>query len=171
MILETLRTTFDACKALPEVSRASRFFSISQAGYESPQDNLDMEVTKRRELIRHYKQNRDFKGYVDPDYRRKFQRTINAANRRYTQNPEHREKVLEKMRIKSVQYRAENPQYLIKKALRQWLRDHAWVRDELDWRSHIPVWSDVKIARTCESCSIEQYNGFRLWWVCMSEYR
>jgi hypothetical protein len=46
-----------------------------------------------------------------------------------------------------------------------WLRRSAWVRDELDWRSHVPILSDVKVERNCERCNFPRLFGAMLWWV------
>lgn len=170
MILHTLRTTFDACKPLPKVSSALRFFSASKVGYESPKNILSAEDKKRREQSRQWDDIPGFKSNVDPEYRRDLRKIVAAANRRYYRNPDHREKLMAKSKTTNALYRAE-PDFYIKQRLRVWLHTSAWARDELDWKAHKPVWSAVKVSRYCASCQIERYNGAHLWWVRMHLYR
>jgi hypothetical protein len=63
-------------------------------------------------------------------------------------------------------YRAKGPRLGPMGALwATWLRRHAWVRDELDWRTHLPAYRDVRVERNCERCNLPPSHGARLWWV------
>jgi hypothetical protein len=170
-IFQTLRTTFDVCKSLPKVSPSLRFFSVSQVAYEPPQDDLNAKISKRREYLRQYHEACRFKSNVDPEYRRQRRESLSAIDRRYYQNPDHHEIIKLKRRILYARRVAENPHLYARYRLHLWLNRHAWVRDELDWKAHKPVWSPVKVTRTCESCNIEKYGGSYLWWVRMRECR
>lgn len=163
MILQTLRTTF-VCKSLPNFFPPLRFFSASQAGFESSQDTLDTEILKRREKMSRWDEERYFKAYTDPDYNRKFRRYKNKSRRRFSQDPKNRETIARWWRA-ALERQRQDPYHYIKKNIRTWLKSHAWVRDELDWKSHTPVYYGVKVVKTCESCNIEQAGGHALWWV------
>ena len=171
MTLETLRTTFIAWKSLPKVSPGLRFFSVSQVGYEPLKDTLNTKVKQSKEQNHRYQVNRNLKSQTDPEYRRGYRGALSVANRRRHYNPDHHEKILTQQKIAQAQYRAEDPDFYIKNRLRQWVHKHAWVRDEFDWKAHTPVWSAVKVSRTCASCQIERYNGAHPWWVRMRLYR
>ncbi|CAD0082490.1 unnamed protein product [Aureobasidium vineae] len=47
--------------------------------------------------------------------------------------------------------------------LKQWFFKHAWVRDELPWKSHRPVLYDQNTGHYCAGCEWTKYGGRRLW--------
>ncbi|KEQ62515.1 uncharacterized protein M437DRAFT_66377 [Aureobasidium melanogenum CBS 110374] len=165
-ILQMLRASFDVCKSLPRVSSSIRFFSVSQAACEPSRKDLNAKLMKRRETNRRASKSSSFRCQIDPEYRRHERARGLEAERRYTQNPEHREAIRSRKREAYIRHKNRNPHFYTKHRLREWLHKHAWVRDELDWKAHKPVVSPVKVARTCASCNIEQYGGFQLWWSC-----
>lgn len=167
VILQMLQASFDVCKSLPKVSSSLRFFSVSQAACEPSRKDLNAKLMKRRETNRRASESSSFRCQIDPEYRRHERARGLEAERRYTQNPEHREAIRSRKREAYIRHKNRNPHFYTKHRLRKWLHKHAWVRDELDWKAHKPVVSPVKVARTCASCNIEQYGGFQLWWVRM----
>jgi hypothetical protein len=53
--------------------------------------------------------------------------------------------------------------------LSKWTRAHAWVREELPWKSHRPVLYTSPVQHRCESCGLTRRSGLRLVWQSIAQ--
>jgi hypothetical protein len=147
-----------AYKFLVTVPSTSRLFSISHTRTSStPEDGKRWETQEDR---------RQFKIQTDFEYRKRRHEQRAVYNRKWYARPENHARHRAKQREARANRRVRSP-YLgpMSYAWAQWLRRYAWVRDELDWRSHVPVYSPVRIERNCERCNFPSSTGAMLWWV------
>ncbi|THY58553.1 hypothetical protein D6C98_03027 [Aureobasidium pullulans] len=91
--------------------------------------------------------------HSDPEYRKK--RSV-ADKKRYHENHEYHE--LKKRTSRDYcRSHAQDPIYKIRNHISKWT-EFAWVREELDWKSLIPIYSDTRVVRYCKSC---EHAGIR----------
>ena len=48
--------------------------------------------------------------------------------------------------------------------LSRWVMTHEWVRADLDWKTHVPVWHESSVEHYCHGCDWTRMKGARLWW-------
>ncbi|THY15056.1 hypothetical protein D6D01_07988, partial [Aureobasidium pullulans] len=74
-----------------------------------------------------------------------------------------RERIRVKHKLDRLRKLAEDPHYNLKKMIFRWCYRYPWVREELDWKSHVPVSSEQKISRLCTGCGYRRTGGQKLW--------
>ena len=117
-----------------------------------------------------YELGRQFRIYTDQEFRKQYTQRKRKERLEWYRDPKNQALALEAARARQRQRRRSANDSNLGPKNAFWktaLRRYAWVRDEIDWRSHMPVLSDVKIHRNCERCSFPPSNGAMLWWVCM----
>jgi hypothetical protein len=132
----------------------SRLFSLSSANLKS--DRSTRPGDERQKLLRR----------TDEEWHLRRMDICRTAMRRLrAENPniekEHNRKVKERY--------ATDPKFRLLKLLSQWVRAHAWVRDELSWKSHRPVVHKRPVQHRCESCGILRRSGLRLFWQSIAQ--
>jgi hypothetical protein len=55
------------------------------------------------------------------------------------------------------------------KLLSLWVRDHAWVREELPWQSYKPVHYTNPVQHRCGSCAITRRSGLLVVWQSIAQ--
>lgn len=145
----------NAYKPLFTVPATLRLISISHTKSSS--------TATLKEKRQGYEANRRFKLSTDLEYRKRHCEQMRAACEKHIENPGNRARYREMMRLHNqIKGPTLGPMGFPWKL---WVRRHAWVRDELDWRSHVPVYSSVKVERNCERCNYPRLDGAMLWWV------
>jgi hypothetical protein len=157
--LPIIMSVLNAYKSLVTIPSTSRLYSMSHM-----RSSCTPEERQRRY---EWEDNRQFRIQTDFEYRKRRHEQRAAYNRRYYARPENHDRHLAQQREARAIYRRVKSPYLgpMSVAWAQWLRRYAWVRDELDWRSHVPVYSPVRIERNCERCSFPSTTGAMWWWV------
>jgi hypothetical protein len=125
----------------------SRLFSLSSANLKSDE---------RQKLLRRT----DEKWHM-----RKMDICRTAMRRLRAENPHLDE---ESKRRHRERY-AIDPQFRLLKLLSKWVRAHAWVREELPWKTHRPVVYTSPVQHRCESCGIIRRSGLRLFWQSITK--
>lgn len=153
-----MMSILNAYKPLLAVPAISRLFSISHTKSSTTETSAE-----DRERYHQNQLNRRFKLYTDLEYRKRYLEQKKGPIERYKLKPESRARYREYARMTA----HVKGSYLgpMGYPWNKWLRTIAWVRDELDWMSHVPVWSDVRVERNCELCNYPRANGSKLWWV------
>lgn len=101
--------------------------------------------------------------HSDPEYRKKRYESSSAVDKkRYYENHEYHE-LKKKVSRDWCRSHAHNPIYKIRNHISKWTR-FAWVREELDWKSHVPIYSDTRVVRYCKSCEHAGIRGTKIWW-------
>ena len=151
----TMMSIRNAYKPIITVPATSRLLSIRHTKPSS--------TVKLKEKSEQYEINRQLRLCTDPEYRKRYNEQTRAATERYIKSPGTRARYREMMKFHNhVKGPSLGPMGYPWKL---WLRKCAWVRDELDWRSHVPVYSAVRMERNCERCNYPPPNGSMLWWV------
>jgi len=154
----TMMSIRNVYKPIITVPATSRLFSISHARSDSAAAS-----EKRKRYNANHEINRRLRLCTDPEYRQRLNEQMRAASARYMKSPDTRARYREMMKLHDqVKGPSLGPMGY---PWKMWLRDSAWVRDELDWRSHVPVYSAVRVKRNCERCNYPPPNGAMLWWV------
>lgn len=65
--------------------------------------------------------------------------------------------------------RATDPRFRLVKYLSVWLRRYAWVREELPWKSHVPLVYTSPVQHRCESCGLTRRGGRLLMWQSIAQ--
>lgn len=112
---------------------------------------------------------------ADPEEvkRRRHAKYLKGIQPRLLHDLEYRAKLQEKYRIYNAQYRNDE-RYRMRQLLTLWLHKHAWVREELPWKSHRPVLYDKRIEHYCAGCEWTKHRGRQLYWqnmVSRQEFR
>lgn len=153
----TMMSILNAYKPLIPIPTISRLFSISHARSSTTKTSAGYRERSEENF------NLRFKKYTDLEYRKLVCKRNKVTTERYQRRPEIRARNREYATVARI---VKGPSLGPRGAPWSiWLREHAWVRDELDWMSHKPVWSDVKVERNCELCNYPPANGAKLWWV------
>lgn len=59
--------------------------------------------------------------------------------------------------------RAKDPTYQMRDYVRDWVMNHKWVRDDLDWTPWTPVLYPEKTEHRCQECGAARHKGAKLW--------
>lgn len=62
-----------------------------------------------------------------------------------------------------------DPMYKLSQQLKQWLRKHTWVREELPWRTHRPVLHASPVQHRCEVCGLLRLSGLLMVWQSITQ--
>jgi len=82
---------------------------------------------------------------------------------RYDNDPLFREASRQKRRDLHAK-RKNDETYQLYIYLKNWLRNHQWVREDLPWKSHIPLLYGHKVEHYCHGCDWTKIGGIQLWW-------
>jgi hypothetical protein len=83
---------------------------------------------------------------------------------RYTTDQDYRNHVLEKSRKDYAMKMDTIPQYAITMALRYWVYHSPVAREQLSWKTHIPILTSEKVERHCATCRVKRRGGTKLFW-------
>jgi hypothetical protein len=124
---------------------------------------LDQPHKLRLYAARKYDDEKLLRTYTDLEYRKRKLEQKRVWLSRWLDVPENRAQHREAVRA----YQKTHDPFLGPKGTpwNKWLRRYAWVRDELDWKSHVPIYSTARIERNCERCNYPPSKGAMLWWV------
>lgn len=102
---------------------------------------------------------------ADPEKykRQKFLSAIWKRNR-YKNDPKYLEKCLLANRLNQAKLRETSETHRRYSAMSRWARRHTWFREQLPWRSHLPVVFSKRMEHSCASCGTSRLDGTRLWW-------
>ena len=134
-----------------------------QRAYDSARyyANKTPEFKERRRVAsaRHYQKLRD----TDPEElkRRTHAKNLNYRPKIFNDPERHAESLKSKKEAYTKRQQVER--YSFGQRLKQWLFLHAWVRDELPWKSHRPVLHDQSTEHYCAGCKWAKFGGRRLW--------
>jgi hypothetical protein len=84
----------------------------------------------------------------------------NAVCGKKEDNIEHRR---ENVRKYSKKRYAEDPIFKLRCFMLDCVRHRAWFREDLPWKSHVPLWYEEKVINTCSRCTVTRHGGGRLW--------
>jgi hypothetical protein len=159
-----------------------RFFSQSYTIYAEHEDpiapklRMDERNIRRREKYHNDQAFREkelarFRSRIrNPLYRDKIK---DSAKLRYENWRDHNPEAFQRWIVKScllaARLRASDPRYNFSKALHNLLVSdgNAWAREELPWKTHVPVLYPEKVYRKCARCDRRpQKGGLKLWYVC-----
>lgn len=48
--------------------------------------------------------------------------------------------------------------------LRRWVKSHEWVRQDMRWKTHVPLWHVSRVEHYCHGCEWTRKGGAKLWW-------
>lgn len=102
----------------------------------------------------------------DPELR-KWRRLALASmykRNRYTTDKDYRNRVLEKARKDYDLRMNTDPHYAITSTLRYWVYQLPAAREQLSWKTHIPILTSEKVERRCASCHVKRQGGMKLFW-------
>ncbi|CAD0097678.1 unnamed protein product [Aureobasidium mustum] len=82
----------------------------------------------------------------------KYEANVDMARRRQAQ------------REASALLRQTNPAHRLRLRMQDMLLKHAWIREELPWKTHTPILYPEKVEHECSSCVVTRHGGFKMWW-------
>lgn len=83
---------------------------------------------------------------------------------RYIEDLEYRNKVNSIVRARHKRLWKKDGPYRRISMMAKWIRMHAWVREQLPWKSHRPVLYPQKVVRSCTRCNVTRRDGLKIWW-------
>jgi hypothetical protein len=102
---------------------------------------------------------------ADPEkYQRRLLQIAVWKRNSYQNNPEYRQKDLTASRLRHAEYRKTSEPYYRTKNMWKWAGRYSWFREQLPWRSHIPILFAQKTRHSCASCGVSRIDGSKLWW-------
>lgn len=102
--------------------------------------------------------------YADEDARKaayKYQSEYHLA--RYHNDPVYQAKQLARRRA-HYDGRKNEAHVRLYDDLRRWVRTCKWVRGEMQWKTHVPVWHESRVEHYCHGCEWTRKCGTKLWW-------
>jgi hypothetical protein len=138
----------------PQALFESRLFSLCSAKLKSASSTRVSD--ERQKLLRRTDEEWHMRKMA---YCRTYTRRLREENPNIAK--EHNKKMNERY--------ATDSRFRLQKRLASWPRQHDWVRDELPWKSHRPVYYTSPVQHRCESCGIIRRNGLRLFWQSITQ--
>ena len=139
----------------------SRTFSSSHAA-----KGYSLDPVKRRIQMDRHNETRRLKRQADPEYLtrdRDSSRNAPCRSRKWTE--EQRKSNMESVRNINNERYARDPVFRLSTFLHQSLKNHAWFRENLPWKSHLPVQYEHKVQHSCSRCVVTRHGGARVWLV------
>ena len=130
----------------------SRLFSFSHVALKTTSSAWNAKAYERRR--------------TDEDWHKKLLAMQREASRRT--RAKHPESVTKDNERSRERY-ATDFRFKLSKLLSVWTRNHAWVREELPWKSHRPVLYTSPVQHRCESCGITRRGGLLLVWQSIAQ--
>lgn len=60
--------------------------------------------------------------------------------------------------------RQTKPAHRLRLRMQDVVSKHAWIREELPWKTHIPILYPEKVDHKCSKCVVTRHSGFKMWW-------
>ena len=143
---------------LTSATNQLRTFSSSHAA-----KGCSLDPVKRRAQMDRHNEIKRLRRQSDPDWLRRERQTVRNSVRRAKWRETNRETVLEYLREFCKQRYAHDPRHKLRKRMHDLAMAHAWFREKLPWKSHVPIRYDEKVQHSCEKCIVTRFGGFKLW--------
>lgn len=102
--------------------------------------------------------------YPDEDARKAaYKCQAECHKTRYHNNPVYRAKQIAQARSRHHRHKNDAHRSLYV-TLSDWSRRYEWVRDDLPWKTHVPLWHKSSVEHYCYGCDWTRSGGARLWW-------
>jgi hypothetical protein len=98
---------------------------------------------------------------LDDDARKAYLQRCKDANRVRRSKPGVSEADL---RLQHLKYK-EDGHYRRRKILRQWCSTYSWLREQLPWKTHQPIYYSQQVEHFCYGCKWTRTSGAKLWCV------
>lgn len=155
--------------------QAWRFFSQSHVNSREVEDpiarrkRLDRQIEQFRVRMADPNLREGYNAMRRARYRNNVETQRERARLRYEtwreQNPEEYKEWRRRNKLACLHQQATDPRFGFTKRLHGWCVNQDWVREELPWKTHVPVVYPVKVHKPCYGCThLKQGGGVRLWW-------
>jgi hypothetical protein len=125
---------------------------------------LSLDPVKRGAQQAQYNERARIKRQTDPEYaKRRRAADRDAHSRRSDHNGENRERILGYKREYSKKRYAQDPLFRLRAFMLDCVKMRVWFREDLPWKSHVPLWYEEKVQNTCSGCTVTRHGGGRLW--------
>jgi hypothetical protein len=68
------------------------------------------------------------------------------------------------LKLQQLKYKEDGP-YRRRKILLRWCSAYSWLREQLPWKSHQPIYYSQRVEHFCYGCKWTRASGARLWCV------
>jgi hypothetical protein len=134
---------------LSTASRLSRALSCSFQG------------SLQTRLFSYHQTSRSWYKNIDDDARKAYLLRCTNANRVRRSKPGVSEADLGAQRLEYI----EDGHFRRRKILLRWCSVHSWLREQLPWRTHQPVYYSQCVEHFCYGCKWTRTSGAKLWCV------
>lgn len=101
----------------------------------------------------------------DPEkWKTKLSRNSFYIHRRYTEDPDFRNKRISESLSRHKKSYQTNEKYRNRRIMTGWIVKYTWFREHLPWKSHHPVLYSQKVVHTCTRCGVTRRDGLKIWW-------
>lgn len=140
----------------PSFARFSSADHINQDPSEERSDTQEQDEVAKRVKKRATRISRNaasnYRRATDPEYlrkRRENQRVLNAKH------PGNNDPASNQKKIARQRQREQNdPAFVLRRRIPDWIKRLSWVVDRLPWKTHIPIYYPEKVKHQCEKCFV-----------------